>query len=139
MSHRKERLAHFVRSVVSDAIANRINDPRVHRFTSVTRVEISPDLRVADVHFSIMGSESEGRTTMRGLNSARGMIQTRLAKQVNMRQCPMLRFHLDEGIKRAIDTIQALNAISPNKIPNDNELQTDAADDTVDEDEENGE
>jgi len=112
MSHRRERLAHFVRDVVSDAIANRINDPRVHRFTSVTRVEISPDLRVADVHFSVMGTDSDGRTTMRGLASARGMIQTRLARQVNMRQCPALRFHLDEGIKKAIDTIEALNSIS---------------------------
>ena len=112
MAHRKERLAHFVRDVVSDAIANRINDPRVHRFTSITRVEVSPDLRVADVHFSVMGSESEGRTTLRGLNSARGMIQTRLAKQVNLRQCPILRFHLDERLKKVTDTLRALGDIA---------------------------
>jgi ribosome-binding factor A len=113
MAHRKERISKFVRDVVSDAITNRINDPRVHRFTSVTRVEVSPDYRVADVYVSVMGSENESKTTIRGLDSARGMIQTRLAKQINMRQCPQLRFHLDVGFKRAIDTIRALDDIGP--------------------------
>ncbi|MCB9852253.1 MAG: 30S ribosome-binding factor RbfA [Phycisphaerales bacterium] len=111
MAHRKERISHFVRDVVSDAIANRINDPRVHRFTSVTRVEVSPDYRVADVYVSVMGSENESKTSIRGLESARGMIQTRLAKQINMRQCPILRFHLDIGFKKAIDTIRALDEV----------------------------
>ncbi len=111
MSHRKERLAHFIRDVVSDAIANRIADPRVHAFTSVTRVEVSPDLRHAEVYLSVMGSDSESRTTLRGMNSARGMIQTRLAKQVKMRQCPLLRFELDDSIKSAIDTIQQIDKL----------------------------
>lgn len=111
MAHRKERISNFIREVVSDAIANRINDPRVHRFTSVTRVELSPDLRVANVYVSVMGSDNEGRTTIRGLESARGMIQTRLAKQINIRQCPLLRFHLDLSFKKAIDTIRALDDV----------------------------
>lgn len=111
MAHRKERISNFIRDVVSDAIANRISDPRVHRFTSVTRVELSPDLRLANVYVSVMGTDNEGRTTIRGLESARGMIQTRLAKQINIRQCPLLRFHLDAGFKRAIDTIRALDEV----------------------------
>jgi len=117
MSHRKERLAHFIRDVVSDAISNRIADPRVHPFTSVTRVEVSPDLRNADVFLSVMGSESESRTTLRGMNSARGMIQTRLAKQVKMRQCPLLRFELDDSIKTAINTIQQIDQLQHDRHP----------------------
>ena len=119
MAHRKERISKFVRDVVSDAITNRINDPRVHRITSVTRVEVSPDLRLANVYISVMGSDNEGRTTIRGLESARGMIQTRLAKQINMRQCPQLKFHLDIGFKKAIETIRALDHIEP--IDNDDD------------------
>lgn len=111
MAHRKERVSNFIRDVVSDAIANRINDPRVHRLTSVTRVEISPDLRIANVYVSVMGSDNEGRTTIRGLESARGMIQTRVAKQINIRQCPILRFHLDIGFKKAIETIRAIDDV----------------------------
>lgn len=119
MAHRKERISNFIRDVVSDAIANRINDPRVHRFTSVTRVEISPDLRVANVYVSVMGSENESKTSIRGLESARGMIQTRLARQITMRQCPILRFHLDIGFKKAIDTIRALDEVTTSDLKNE--------------------
>lgn len=118
MSHRKARIAHFIRDVVSDAIANRIADPRVHPFTSVTRVELSPDLRHADVFISVMGSDSEARTTLRGMTSARGMIQTRLAKQVKMRQCPLLKFELDDSIKAAINTIQQIEQLQQERQPN---------------------
>lgn len=119
MSYRLERVAHVIREVVSDAIAHHIADPRVSRFTSVTRVEMSPDLRHAQVYVSVMGDDAEGATTMKGLDSARGMIQSRLAKRLDMRQCPLLRFHLDRGLKvaaeisRQID--EALGRTSPDK------------------------
>lgn len=119
MSHRPEKVAHVVRDVVSDAIANRIADPRVHRLTSVTRVEVSGDLRYADVHVSVMGSENESHTTMKGLQSARGMIQSRLAKRLTVRQCPILRFHLDRGIKIGIETIRMLDELSAESRPVD--------------------
>ncbi len=111
-SRRKDRMSHVIRDVVSDAIANHVDDPRVTRFTSVTRVELTPDLHFADVYVSVMGTEAEGRTTMRGLDSARGMIQTRLARQLEIRQCPILRLHLDGGLKRAIQTYQEIQAVS---------------------------
>lgn len=111
MSYRPDRLSRFVREIVSDAIANRIADPRVDRFTSVTRVELSSDLTIANVHVSVMGSESEARKTMQGLTSARGMIQTRLARQLAIRRCPMIRFHLDIGIKQGIETIRQIDAL----------------------------
>lgn len=109
MSHRIGRVAHVIRDVVSDCIANRLSDPRIQRFTSVTRVEVSPDLRIAAVHVSVMGTAAEARTTMQGLESARGMIQTRLAKQLDMRQCPLIRFILDEGLKKAADLIRQID------------------------------
>ncbi|MCG8409395.1 MAG: 30S ribosome-binding factor RbfA [Phycisphaerales bacterium] len=108
MSHRRDRLSHVVREVVSDAIANRLSDPRISRFTSVVRVEMSADLRVATIHVSVMGSDTDARTTMRGLESARGLIQSRLARQLDIRHCPSIRFHLDIGIKRAIETYQEI-------------------------------
>jgi ribosome-binding factor A len=117
MSYRPERVAHVIRDVVSDAISNRISDPRVHRLTSVTRVEVSGDLRYADVHVSVMGSESDSGTTMKGLQSARGMIQSRLAKRLTVRQCPVIRFHLDRGIKIGIETIRKLDELSAESRP----------------------
>jgi ribosome-binding factor A len=110
MSHRIGRIAHIVRDVVSDAISNRLSDPRIHRFTSITRVEVSPDLKMAHVYVSVMGTEAEGATTMRGLESARGAIQTRLARSLDLRQCPMLTFHLDLGLKKAAEIIKQIDA-----------------------------
>lgn len=82
MGHRLERLGSVIRGVVSDAILSRVSDPRVSRLTSITRVNVSADLKFADVYFSVMGSEVEGRTTLRGLQSARGMIQSLLARAI---------------------------------------------------------
>ncbi|MFH1420258.1 MAG: 30S ribosome-binding factor RbfA [Planctomycetota bacterium] len=113
MSHRLARLAHIVRHVVSDAIANRVSDPRISPFTSITRIELSTDLKFADVFVSVMASEADCQTTMKGLQSARGMIQTRLAKRLETRQCPHLRFHLDMGIKIGIETVRAMDRGSP--------------------------
>lgn len=112
MSHRIGRVSHIVREVVSDAIAHRISDPRVSKWTSITRVELSPDLRFADVHLSVMGTETEGRTSLRGMESARGMIQSRLARELTMRQCPLLRFHLDLGLKAAEGILRTLDDLA---------------------------
>ncbi|HUN80026.1 MAG TPA: 30S ribosome-binding factor RbfA [Phycisphaerae bacterium] len=109
MSHRIGRVAHIIRDVVSDTIANRISDPRVSRFTSVTRVEVSPDLRAANVYVSVMGDASEGRTTMKGLESARGLIQSRVAKSLDLRQCPIVQIHLDLSLKRAAEVMHLID------------------------------
>jgi len=111
MSHRQDRLSSFIREVVSDAIANHVSDPRVHRLTSVTRVELTVDLSIADVHVSVIGTRAEADTTIKGLTSARGMIQTRLARQLDIRRCPVIRFHLDRGFKQATETIRRISVL----------------------------
>lgn len=112
MSHRLERIASVVQAVVGDAILSRIQDPRVSRLTSVTRVSVSPDLSFTDVYVSVMGDAEQGRTTLRGLQSARGMVQSLLAHQLNTRVCPSIRFHLDESIKKGIETLRQLDALA---------------------------
>ncbi|MFO0973603.1 MAG: 30S ribosome-binding factor RbfA [Phycisphaerae bacterium] len=112
MAYRAERMASIIREVVSDAIANHLSDPRISRFTSVTRVDLSPDLEHADVSVSVMGNEREARTTMRGLASARGAVQTLVAKRLDVRKCPSLRFKLDEGIKKGVAIVQELDRLA---------------------------
>ena len=108
MAYRMQRMASVIREVVSDCIANRLSDPRLARFISVTRVEMTPDLAIANVYLSVMGTDSEGATSMRGMASARGMIQGRVARALDVRQCPEIRFHLDKGLKIAAETIRRL-------------------------------
>jgi ribosome-binding factor A len=108
-SHRPERVATVVRHVVSDAIANRLSDPRIAPLSSVTRVEVSGDLEHARVFVSVMGEEATQRRTLAGLKSAVGAVQRMLARELSIRQCPRLSFHLDLSIKRATETIRLIN------------------------------
>jgi len=108
MAYRMQRMASVIREVVSDCVANRLSDPRLARFISVTRVEMTPDLAIANVYLSVMGTDAEGATSMRGMASARGMIQSRIARALDVRQCPEIRFHLDKGLKIAAETIRRL-------------------------------
>jgi ribosome-binding factor A len=112
VSHRPQRIANVVRQVVSDAIANRLSDPRVSSLTSVTRVEMTRDLHFADVFVSVIGESRTAATTMKGLDSARGLIQKLVARRLDIRVCPHLRFHLDVGLKRAADTIDRINQLA---------------------------
>ena len=109
-SHRPERIANVVRDVVSDAIANKLSDPRIAPFVSVTRVEMSADLEYARVWISVFGEEPIQRRTLAGMQSAAGLVQRMLAKELTLRHCPRLSFHLDESIKKAAETMRLIDA-----------------------------
>ncbi len=108
-SYRPQRVANLVREIVSDAIANRLNDPRIAPMSSVTRVEVTADLEYAKVYVSVLGSTSVQRRTMQGLQSAIGVVQRILARELSIRHCPQLSFHLDESIKRTAETLRIIN------------------------------
>lgn len=101
--YRAEKVASEIRDVVGGAIVNHLSDPRISHFASVTRVSVSADLAYADVYVSIMGTEAEKRLTLTGLLHARGHLQGMVARQLRIRQCPELRLHLDESIKRGAE------------------------------------
>lgn len=93
---------------MSEAMTNRLNDPRIEPLSSVTRVEVTADLEHAKVWVSVMGSEAVQRRTLAGLKSATGFIQGLVAKVVQIRTCPRLSFHLDESIKRGEQTLRLI-------------------------------
>jgi ribosome-binding factor A len=108
MQHRPERVASIVQRIIGEAITSRLSDPRISHLASVTRVQVSGDLAHADVYVSVMGEASQAATTLRGLESARGRIQSMLAEALAIRQVPILRFHLDESIKRGDETLRLI-------------------------------
>jgi len=107
--YRKERVASLVHEIVSEAILRRINDPRVSPLTTVTRVQISGDLTIATVYLSILDDPAVERRTITALRHAGGFIQRMIAKGLDMRQCPELRFEIDEQLKKVKHTLQLLN------------------------------
>jgi ribosome-binding factor A len=107
-THRLARVAEAVREVASETILFELRDPRVKGVT-VTRAEISGDLQHAKVYVSLMGSPAEQKLTMHGLNHATGFVQSKLAKRLQTRFTPTVRFIEDEGVKKSIEMTRLLN------------------------------
>lgn len=96
-----ERLQKLILHDVQEILSQGLRDPRL-RFGSVTSVKLSEDLRHAKVFVSCLGGEADRRTFMRGLDSARGRVQSIVAKHLKTRVTPRLAFEYDEGVERSI-------------------------------------
>ena len=94
------------------AILTDLKDPRVQDVT-VTYVEVSPDMRQAKVHVSVMGDETKQNLSLRGLQNAAGFLQTKVAKRIDARYTPRLAFMLDLGVKRSIEISRILQSVLP--------------------------
>lgn len=94
------------------AILADLKDPRVRNVT-VTFVEVSPDMRQAKVHVSIMGDETQQRLSLRGLQNSAGYLQSKLADRIETRYTPRLEFVLDQGVKQSIEIAKILNRVLP--------------------------
>jgi ribosome-binding factor A len=99
---RKKRIASFLRAEIARVILHELRDPRIG-FVSVLSVEPTEDLKEAKVSVSILGNESEQRTAIRGLQAAAGFIQSHLARVIQFRETPQLRFILDDTIRRTME------------------------------------
>jgi ribosome-binding factor A len=126
-SRRTAKVAEAVREQVSTTILFGLKDPRVKNVT-VTRVEVSPDLRNAKVYVSVMGDEKAQRLTIKGLESARGFLQAKLAERVKIRYTPILQFQLDQGVKRSIEASRLLREV----LPPSNDTESDSLDEDMD-------
>src|SRR5437763_3218688 len=100
--HRLARVAEAIREVASETILFELRDPRV-KLVTVTRAEVSGDLQHAKVYVSVMGTPAEQVRTLRGLQHAAGFVQSKLARRLQTRFTPVLRFVLDEGVKKSIE------------------------------------
>jgi ribosome-binding factor A len=119
-SRRQEKVARIVREVVSSAIITQLSDPRIVGFVSVTRVEMAPDLRAADVYLSIFENsdsqvqkvEADRNKTFSAINHARSFIQSLLADRLESKFCPVLHFHSDENYRKTMEVIKLIDQVS---------------------------
>ena len=111
-SRRIQKAAEAIREVVSMAILTDLKDPRV-RDVTVTAVEVSPDMRQAKIHVSVMGDETRQNLSLRGLQNSAGFLQSKVAKRIDTRYTPRLTFMLDLGVKRSIEISRILAEVLP--------------------------
>jgi ribosome-binding factor A len=115
-SRRLLKAAEAIREVVGMAILTDLQDPRI-RDVTVTGVEVAPDMRQAKVYVSVMGNESKQNLSLRGLQSAAGFLQSKVAKRIETRYTPKLLFVLDEGVKKSIEVAQILGRVLKEEHP----------------------
>jgi len=113
-SRRVLKAAEAIREVVGTAILTEVRDPRVEGVT-VTRVEVSGDMREAKVFVSIMGSEAHQNTCLHGLQHSAGFLQQRVSDRIDTRYTPRLRFELDRGVKNSIAISRILQDVLPSE------------------------
>lgn len=97
-SVKNTRINGEVQRVLAEIIRGGIKDPRVSPLTSVIAVEVAPDLKTCKAWISVYGDEQAQQDTLAGLRSAEGYIRNQLAKEINLRNTPEIRFIVDQSI-----------------------------------------
>jgi len=106
-TQRMQRIDHEIQRVLGTLISRELKDPRLG-FTTVTRVEVTPDLRNARVFVSIIGDRHAARQTMDALAHAARFLRGELGHQIALRYVPELTFVEDRSTERAIAVSKAL-------------------------------
>ena len=91
------RINSDVQRVISHIIEFEIKDPRVNSLVSVVKCDVTNDLKECKCYISVLGDEEAGKSTIDGLNSAKGFVRKRLAESLNMRYTPEITFVLDRS------------------------------------------
>lgn len=112
LGHRLQRLTDQMREEIAVMITTELKDPRIGLAT-VTRVELSGDLRHARVLVSVLGDEAAGRKTLEGLSSAAGYLRGELGRRLRVRRAPELVFVLDHGAEEAQRIGELLDKLKP--------------------------
>ena len=111
-SIRNTRINGEVLKELSLIIREEIKDPRIHMMTSVTAVEVAPDLKTCKAYISVLGDDKEKSDTIAGLRSAEGYIRRLLAKRLNLRNTPEIQFRLDESIEYGIHMSKVIREVN---------------------------
>jgi len=97
-SIKNTRVNQEVQKELSNIIRGGIKDPRVAPMTSVVAVEVAPDLKTCKAYISVFGDEKALADTIKGLQSAEGFIRRELARNLNLRNTPVITFVMDQSI-----------------------------------------
>ena len=97
---------------LSNIIRSEIKDPRINPMTSVVSVEVAPDLKTCKAYISVLGDEKSQPDTIAGLKSAEGYIRRELARTVNLRNTPEIKFILDQSIEYGINMSKLIDEVT---------------------------
>ncbi len=111
-SRKNFRLNEEVKREMTYIVREEIKDPRIQPMTSVSAVEVAPDLKTCKVYISVLGDEQQQQETMEGLKSAAGYARKCLAQSLDLRNTPEIRFILDQSIEHGVEMIKKIDEVN---------------------------
>ncbi len=109
MSHRVQQVESLLKRTVASVLQRGLGDPRTQgAMISVTKVDVSPDLKHATVFVSVLPEQHENKA-FHALTDATMHVQHAVKKAVALRVVPHLLFKLDKGLKKEAATLAAIN------------------------------
>ena len=109
-NRRIDRVGALIQKELSYIIQRSLKDPRV-KFCTVTQVEVSLDLKYADVKVSVIGDKQQKQGAMAGLKSAAGFLRRQIGGRIDLRYVPELRFKLDQSIDHLMNLDRLLKQV----------------------------
>jgi ribosome-binding factor A len=94
---RVERVSQEIRDEIATMIGRELKDPRIG-FVTVTRVDLTPDLRFARVYVSVLGDKAQQDKSLEGLKQATGFVRREVGRRLRMRLTPEVQFIYDKGV-----------------------------------------
>ena len=110
-SVKNTRINGEVQKELANLIRGEIKDPRISPWTSVVSVEVSPDLKTCKAWISVLGNEDDIQNTLKGIQSAEGYIRRELAKRINLRNTPEIRFIMDQSIAYGVNMSKKIDDV----------------------------
>ena len=113
---RHDKVTQAIKREISSIIHDELKDPRLG-FVTITRVEMTPDLRYAKVFFSVLGKDEEHKKTKEALDCALGYIRRLIAQRIRLRFAPEIMFKEDRSIEYSIQIEKLLNELEVSDEP----------------------
>lgn len=112
--YRREKLASEIVRETAQILSREVKDPRLG-FVSVTKAEVSPDIRYAKIFISVYGDDKKKKLSMAGLRNATGFVQKELGRRIRTRVFPEISFVLDESIDKAFKITKIIDDLAKDR------------------------
>jgi ribosome-binding factor A len=107
---RKHRIAAEIQRLLNELLLAEVKDPRLAS-ARVSEVEVTGDLSLATVHFNTLGLDDDPAPIKEGFEQARGFFRSRVARALQLRRVPELRFRHDTSARRAVELSQLIDEV----------------------------
>lgn len=111
MNIRSQRVAGRLMAELGQLVSNGLRDPRLSALVTITRVQLTSDLREATVFVSVLGSSKERDTALDALHSGTGFLRREAGQRLGLKHVPSLRFEPDTAIEEGDKVLGAINAV----------------------------